>query len=252
MIRTFGLQRPRRLAPAEYEKAIEDIRLAMTQLEPDGRCCVVCGDSDHQAWECHHNPVAVKNEFEADKLRWRCFHCGELFTDEALAREHFGPHTADAPACVADAVEVVIRYPNGQGSSRLTVRNDRTGTPSLGNYVCEFYATMPEHGPDERRVTSWRMEKFQRWLGIEALVSAALEVFADASASARDPATPVKDTILGGTLPAEAGVVDPSPTERADALLRLIRHAWNELREIYKAHPEAVNPPDAKKAGGGA
>lgn len=41
----------------QYEKAIEALRDGMTQLEPDGHCCAVCGDSGHFSWACHHNPL---------------------------------------------------------------------------------------------------------------------------------------------------------------------------------------------------
>ena len=41
----------------QYEKAIENLQLGMTQLEPDGNNCAICGDTGHQAWECHHNPL---------------------------------------------------------------------------------------------------------------------------------------------------------------------------------------------------
>lgn len=30
---------------------------------------------------------------------WRCFHCDEVFTDEAAAREHFGPSELCSPGC---------------------------------------------------------------------------------------------------------------------------------------------------------
>ncbi len=30
---------------------------------------------------------------------WRCFHCDEVFTDEAEAREHFGADESKVPAC---------------------------------------------------------------------------------------------------------------------------------------------------------
>lgn len=41
----------------QYDKAIEALQLGRQQLEPDGRNCMICGDGDHQAWECHHNPL---------------------------------------------------------------------------------------------------------------------------------------------------------------------------------------------------
>ena len=30
---------------------------------------------------------------------WRCFHCDEVFTDEETARNHFGDHEGQTPAC---------------------------------------------------------------------------------------------------------------------------------------------------------
>lgn len=45
-----------------YERALEQLKDGMTQLEPDGDCCHVCHDSDHQAWECRHNPLVAKGE----------------------------------------------------------------------------------------------------------------------------------------------------------------------------------------------
>lgn len=35
------------------------------------------------------------------QCRWRCFHCGEIFVDEAKARDHFGTSVADRPISVA-------------------------------------------------------------------------------------------------------------------------------------------------------
>jgi hypothetical protein len=41
----------------QYDIAIEALRLAKQQLEPDCRPCTVCGDTGHQAFECGHNPL---------------------------------------------------------------------------------------------------------------------------------------------------------------------------------------------------
>ena len=38
-------------------------------------------------------------------LEWRCFHCGELFTERAQAALHFGTHEYHAPACQIDIAE---------------------------------------------------------------------------------------------------------------------------------------------------
>jgi len=50
---------PVQISLDKYAKATLSIIRAETQLEPDGNNCAVCGDSGHQAWECHHNPVAM-------------------------------------------------------------------------------------------------------------------------------------------------------------------------------------------------
>lgn len=47
---------------AEYEEARAAIDKALAQLEPDGRCCVLCQDGGHQAWECRFNPVRAMKQ----------------------------------------------------------------------------------------------------------------------------------------------------------------------------------------------
>lgn len=48
-----------------YENAIAALQNATRQLEPDGRNCAVCGDTDHQAFECHHNPLVLAAKYQA-------------------------------------------------------------------------------------------------------------------------------------------------------------------------------------------
>ncbi len=74
----------------DYRDAIGVLKQAMTQLQPDGNCCVLCGDNDHQAWECLNNPLVLANRGYKLEFSWRCFHCNCVFTDEVKAREHFG------------------------------------------------------------------------------------------------------------------------------------------------------------------
>ncbi|NUP08371.1 MAG: hypothetical protein HOW73_20165 [Polyangiaceae bacterium] len=49
---------------ADYDRALADLSLAATQLAPDGRNCAVCGDTDHQAFECHQNPLVLARRYE--------------------------------------------------------------------------------------------------------------------------------------------------------------------------------------------
>lgn len=78
----------------DYENTIETIRLAMQQLDANGNNCSICGDNDHQAWECHFNPLV------AMKLRntYKCYHCGKIFEGKA-AKEHFGTSDQKITKC---------------------------------------------------------------------------------------------------------------------------------------------------------
>lgn len=41
--------------------------------------------------------------YAVEPTGWRCFHCGDVFTDEGSARLHFGAREIDNPACVIKA-----------------------------------------------------------------------------------------------------------------------------------------------------
>jgi hypothetical protein len=46
-----------RFTERQYDEAIERLAAAKAQLEPNGKCCAVCGDEGHQAFECRFNPL---------------------------------------------------------------------------------------------------------------------------------------------------------------------------------------------------
>jgi hypothetical protein len=68
--------------------------------------------------------LAEKDKQLAEQQKgWTCFHCGETFTDEKCAREHFGTQQLSEPACkiqggaihgileaLRDAEEQLARY----------------------------------------------------------------------------------------------------------------------------------------------
>ncbi len=83
----------------EYREAIIALELAMTQLQPDGNNCVVCGDNGHQAWECLHNPLVMVNKGFKLEDSWRCFHCNRVYIDPEKAAKHFGNRDSEKPAC---------------------------------------------------------------------------------------------------------------------------------------------------------
>ena len=48
-----------RFTEAQYADAVAHLADASMQLAPDGRGCVCCGGSWHQAFECGHNPLVA-------------------------------------------------------------------------------------------------------------------------------------------------------------------------------------------------
>lgn len=68
----------------DYKRAIRVLELGKKQLQPDGKNCIICGDNDHQAFECHHNPLVAMDLID----KYRCFHCGKWFSAEE-AEGHF-------------------------------------------------------------------------------------------------------------------------------------------------------------------
>ena len=90
------------LTDADYLEAIEALEAARSQLEPNGDYCAVCADSDHQAWECRHNPLVMARRSAKKEETWRCFHCDVTFGDADAARDHFGYQPIHPPVCKRD------------------------------------------------------------------------------------------------------------------------------------------------------
>lgn len=85
---------------ADYAEAIEALTLAAQQLAPDGRGCNVCGDSGHQAFECHHNPLLVARKWTAATSVYCCWHCGFIATSDKEAVAHFGISDDEVARCI--------------------------------------------------------------------------------------------------------------------------------------------------------
>lgn len=85
----------------QYHDAIARLKDGLSQLKPDGNNCHVCGDGGHQAWECHHNPLFMEQlAWKVYGGFWKCYHCGEVFTDDDKALEHFGSDDDIVAACL--------------------------------------------------------------------------------------------------------------------------------------------------------
>ena len=89
--------------PKDYHDGIARLNRGLKQLQGDGKNCAICEDGGHQAWECHFNPLFMeKLAWKVYGGFWKCFHCGEIFTDDDKAREHFGSDAEVATACLVD------------------------------------------------------------------------------------------------------------------------------------------------------
>lgn len=96
-----------RLTARDYEEAIQALRDAATQLEPDGRNCVICHDGGHQAAECHHNPLVMARRYATASDVWKCFHCGIGFITELGAQAHFGSSEEEIARCLVAQLDMV-------------------------------------------------------------------------------------------------------------------------------------------------
>jgi len=84
----------------DYDEAIEAMRDAKKQRGKEGFGCTICHDTGHTAEQCHHNPLVMARRAVQSTRTWRCFHCGEVFTDPVKAEEHFGFSRAGSkPKC---------------------------------------------------------------------------------------------------------------------------------------------------------
>lgn len=84
-----------------HEKSVEAVARLTEALEDAERfdsvgCMVKCDDLRAAI-------AAMPAASEQRAVAWRCFHCGDTFTDEAAARLHFGRDERSEAACVIKA-----------------------------------------------------------------------------------------------------------------------------------------------------
>jgi hypothetical protein len=87
-------------AREEHLEALRTILLSLQQLGPEGGNCKICGDNDHQAFECHLNIIVQARRGREKEQEWRCYHCNEVFNDSEAARKHFGNIPAATTRCI--------------------------------------------------------------------------------------------------------------------------------------------------------
>jgi hypothetical protein len=128
----------------------------------DEACAVVCmivsnpqGKFQTTGWQKRVNDLirALRDERntahrERDEMkeRWTCFHCGEVFTDKAEARAHFGDSEMDFTGCQLNATEGGILKLYREAVQELT-RFRQEDNASFR----EFYALGADHSVALRR-----------------------------------------------------------------------------------------------------
>ena len=96
-----------RFTRLQYERAIANLSDAMGQLEPNGRCCAICHDSGHQAWECGHNPLYAMACCEGMVKRAEVMHAAMHSTDERANDQDVSAHIAEQRDDAHDLLHVL-------------------------------------------------------------------------------------------------------------------------------------------------
>ena len=129
----------------DYLSAIRKLKRGMAQLQPNGYPCFICGDTGHQAWECHHNPLVAVELAE----KYQCYHCGRIFSEED-AEEHFGKSEDEVARCLQPAPS---GPPVEPGVFDLTVR--------LEVYKVDISGAYRECPPDVRLFAMFNGHEFE-------------------------------------------------------------------------------------------
>jgi hypothetical protein len=86
---------------------------------------------------------------EAEHKEWRCFHCGEVFTDRQAAADHFGVQIdgcADDVACKINATDGLLVSTLREAQAELRQYHEENNAAFR-----EFYALGAEHAVALRR-----------------------------------------------------------------------------------------------------
>lgn len=82
--------------------ALTALQAENAQLKRDAECPSLLCPFEKRAEQAEADVASLRRQLEK---QWRCFHCGDVFTDEAEAREHFGADYDVDPACAIKADE---------------------------------------------------------------------------------------------------------------------------------------------------
>jgi hypothetical protein len=162
---------------------------------------------------------------------WRCFHCGEVFTDSTAAEAHFGPSCVDTPVCQIPALAEMLRDLQREIS---IMRSD-----DLSQSAKEYHALGAQHYVRERDAEQSGYDKGladgraeaapttppsgdERAAEREALWKANLRALWEELSAIREF---VEDNAPPGSVTGEEYLGDPEPMTEAKAIIEGIA-AW--------------------------
>jgi hypothetical protein len=92
------------------EALYQELRSATTAADLDHAAVVLIAQANAQDSEMVETLTGARDEARKErdeaKASWRCFHCDEVFTTPAAARDHFGATECADPGCLVDRVAV--------------------------------------------------------------------------------------------------------------------------------------------------
>lgn len=139
-----------RFTKEQYQQAIRHLHDGLTQLQPDGHCCAICGDSGHQAWECGHNPLYAMAVCEGIARRATEIHDRVHDMERREGSENVAAERADIlddlhdllHACTSDAYMGASRGPHAVHLPKKL--NYRTGDGMI--HEVAFFSDTQESG----------------------------------------------------------------------------------------------------------
>jgi hypothetical protein len=171
--------------------------------------------TEARALEIGWRPLYATPPNQEPRAEWRCFHCGETFTEEAAAEEHFGRSERQEPVCKIDAAEYrameerMRRYNDEdsdlhrqiyrmQSEHQVALRREEEAgyAKGLRDGRQEPRAVIAESEPSDDEIVAWadgfiREKAFNRPVAIQIAVEAAKWVRAKLAASEAARAEPV-------------------------------------------------------------
>jgi hypothetical protein len=118
-------------------------------FNPDGGICFQKTTNENTPWPHKSEPVGT-NLFDGQQAKemvrymieglpvdcpWRCFHCGEVFTDKHAAADHFGLDLGTLPACIEVLTETQKAIVEGRREWKRRAQGAEDENEKLGQQI---------------------------------------------------------------------------------------------------------------------